>query len=228
MKIFTLIIVLTAPIYCFTARGTECSQEMVPTKDALFTYSNEANTYFSNAEYVIALEKYQEVIRYIQENNLSEPSHLLQAICGSMFCFDLLNQDAFAKNAFDELIHEVSLLNEDIEDIDWFKQSPIYPQFQKNCTLCTVSIEKIGLPEATPEEACQLQCNGYAVAAAYACSRVPNAAVQFLCYGCIFGLEQLCLRCCKGQGFWENCVKGLRRLFHDPEHPDNPAPHPYE
>jgi hypothetical protein len=213
---------------CLAAQQVEYAQEMAHAKTALFTYSEEANTYFSKAEYAITLERYEKVIQYIQENHLSDPSCLLQAICGSMFCYDLLNQDSFAKAAFDELVCEVALLNESIEEIDWFKQSLIYPQFQKNSKRYSVSIEKIGLPEASSEENCQLQCNGYAVAAAYACSRVPSPAISFLCYGCIFGLEQVCLRCCKGQGFWENCVKGLRRLFNDPEHPENPASHPYE
>lgn len=84
------------------------------------------------------------------------------------------------------------------------------------------------MTDMTPEEYCQLQCRAYAVAAAYACGRVPLPALQFLCIGCIFGLEELCSRCCTGSGFWENCVTGLRRLFHDPEHPENPRPHPYE
>lgn len=181
--------------------------------------------YFSKQEYVRALEGYQKVIPYIRESRLSDPSNLLQAICGSMFCYDLLDQELFAKAAFDELVYEVALLNERVEEIGWFRKSPIYSYFEKNPQRY---IQKTELPETSPEEHCQTQCNGYALAAAFACSRVPHPAVQFVCYGCIFGLEQLCLRCCKGKGFWENCVKGLRRLHHDPEHPENPAPHPFE
>lgn len=91
-----------------------------------------------------------------------------------------------------------------------------------------VTNQTLDIPPATPEENCQMQCNGYAIAAGFACSRVPNSIIQALCIGCIFGLEQICVRCCKGEGFWENCVKSLRRLYHDPEHPNNPAPHPFE
>ena len=178
--------------------------QATPIQKLLFAYNEEANIHFSRSEYVIALEKYQKVVQYIQDNRLSDPSNLLEAMCGSMFCYDLLGQDSFAKAAFDELVYEVALLNEEIEDVGWFKQSRIYPRFKQNPDRYAVSIEKIGLPDATPEDNCQFQCNGYAVAAAYACGRVPNAAIQFACFGCIFGLEQLCLRCCKGEGFWEN------------------------
>ncbi len=159
MKIyaFPILIGLTC---CLAAQQVEYAQEMARVKKALFTYSEEANSHFSKGEYAIALERYEKVIQYIQENHLSDPSCLLQAICGSMFCYDLLNQDLFAKVAFNELVYEVALLNERIEDIDWFKRSPIYQQFQKNPKRYAVSIEKIGFPEATPEETCQLQCNG--------------------------------------------------------------------
>src|SRR5690349_13339506 len=105
MKIFILVI-LIGLTYCLNAQQIDHTQEIALTTNALFVYSEEANMHFSNAEYAMALEKYQKVIRYIQENNLSDPSCLLQAICGSMFCYDLLNQDSFAKAAFNELVHE--------------------------------------------------------------------------------------------------------------------------
>jgi hypothetical protein len=151
-------------------------------KQTLLTYSEEANMHFSKKEYTRALEEYQKVIRYIQENRLSDPSNLLQAICGSMFCYDLLDQEPFAKAAFDELVYEVALLNERIDEIDWFRESPIYPHFVKNPNRY---IQKTGLPETTPEEDCQIQCNGYALAAAFACGRLALPAVQFICYGCL-------------------------------------------
>lgn len=203
-------------------------EEIRSSDQVLLIYNDEADILFLKKEYASALEKYQKVIQFLQDNELSDPSNLLYALCGSFFCYDILQQDSFAQEAFNELVYEVGLLNEKIEEIRWFNQSQIYPFFKQNPDRYNLRVEKIGLPNMTPEENCQMQCNGYAVAAAYACSKVVHPALQFACYGCIFGLEQLCMQCCKGEGFWTNCVKGLRRLFHDPEHPDNPAPHPYE
>lgn len=222
-------IIFTVFVSLLHAQQTEFLQAVDSSiEDVLLVYNEKADMHFYRGEYLTSLENYQKVICYLKSNGLSDPSNLLQALCGSMFCYDLLNQYEFAKAAFDELVYEVALLNEKIEEIDWFRHSLIYPKFIQNSNRYDVRIEKIGLPEMTPEESCQLQCNGYAVAAGFACGKVPNLAVQFICYGCIFGLEQVCVRCCKGKGFWENCVKGLRRLFHDPQHPENPAPHPYE
>lgn len=227
MKILMLTLLMGLSSFLSAWQIAEENEVDSSVKEILLTYNEKANMHFSRGEYKIALENYQKVVHYLQENGLSDPSNLISAMCGSMFCFDLLNQNQFAKAAFDELVYEVALLNKKVEEIDWFKHSPVYYKFTQNPNRY-VRIEKVGLSETTPEEDCQLQCNGYAVAAAFACGRVPHPAIQFACFGCIFGLEQLCLRCCKGQGFWENCVKALRRLFHDPDHPENPAPHPYE
>lgn len=200
-------------------------------QDPIFLYCpslKTADQNFHEKDYAMALENYQKVIAYLRENNLSDPSDLLNAICGSMFCYDLLCQEPFAKAAFDELVYEVALLEGKVETVNWFRESPVYPKYKNRLSRHPVRIKTIDLPEMSAEENCEFQCDGYAFAASWACSKVPVLAVQAVCYGCIFGLNQLCSRCCKGDGFWENCVKGLRRLFHDPNHPKNPAPHPYE
>ncbi len=228
MKALVIALLMGLTLSLFAQQVEPWQETGSSTNDVLLIYNEEANLFFSKREYATALENYQKVISFLRDNQLSDPSILLQAMCGKMFCYDMLNQEPFAKAAFEELVDEVAALNERVEEIDWFKQSRVYPEFQQNPNRYALKIEKVGLLDDTPEENCQLQCNGYAVAAAYACGKVPNPAIQFVCYGCIFGLEQLCVRCCRGAGFWENCVKGLRKLYHDPEHPDNPAPHPYE
>lgn len=79
-----------------SARQIEISQEaeFSHTK-APIAYNKRADIHFSKREYAIALENYQKVIHYIQNNGLSDPSNLPQAMCGSMFCYDLLQQDSF-------------------------------------------------------------------------------------------------------------------------------------
>ncbi len=197
-------------------------------KLAYIVFHEQGELNFEKQNYKEALKNYNDVICYLRKNDMSDPSRLLNAICGSMYCYAILNEDRFAKEAFEELVHEVSVLREKVEDIDWFQASSIYPIYIQKSNRYGPEVQSVDLPDMTSEEYCQLQCNGYSLAAAFACGKVPHIAVQAICYGCIFGLEQLCIRCCKGDGFWENCVKGLRRLFYDPTHPKNPAPHPYE
>ncbi len=190
--------------------------------------NEQANFEFSSKRYVESLNNYEKVVRHLEHHNLTDPSLLLNAICGSMFCYEMLDQNEFAKRAFDELVYQVGLLGEEVEEIDWYQKSCLYEELKEFSDRPNLRFQRCSMSDMTPEENCQLQCRAYAVAAAYACGRVPHPAIQFLCLGCIFGLEELCSRCCTGEGFWENCVKGLRRLFHDPEHPQNPSPHPYE
>jgi hypothetical protein len=192
-----------------------------------FSYNERGNISFANGDYIAALYDYQAAVRYVETNQIDDPSNLLRGICGSMFCYEFLNNDDASREEFHRLTQYVHFLGDEVDRIDWFRNSPVYNAYREKRHLRN-SIITVDLPEMTKEEHCQLQCDGYAVAAGYACSRVPNPAVQFVCVGCIFGLQQLCTRCCMGKGFWENCVKGLRRLFHDPEHPENPAPHPNE
>jgi tetratricopeptide (TPR) repeat protein len=201
-------------------------------------YAQRADLYFAQKRFEDALADYQVVI--LQADSEGEVSNKLVGICGSLFCFELLHEDELAKATFDCLVSEVDKLGKEIENVEWLRNNFVYQYYKenirgkkekckcKNNEKNDLRNQTLDIPSMTPEESCQLQCNGYAVAAGYACSRVPNAAVQFVCYGSIFGLEQACLRCCKGAGFWENCVKPLRRLFHDPDHPENPASHPYE
>lgn len=191
-------------------------------------YSERGNLHFAKKNYQAALSDYQKAIEFIQKNQLNDASNLLQGMCGSLFCYEFLNEEQSSKNQFDELVYHVALHGDKIDNIDWFRNSTVYPVYKENRKLNPPRIQKIDLPPLTAEESCQLQCDGYAVAAAYACQRVPDVRIQCLCYGCIFGLERLCSRCCLGDGFWKNCVQGLRRLFHDPEHPQKPAQHPFE
>lgn len=140
----------------------------------------------------------------------------------------LLNDEESAKEKFDELVYHVALLRNELDTIDWLRDSPVYALFKEEQVSNRERILLAGLPEMTPQEYCEFQSAGYAVAASSACLKVPNLALAAACAGCIWGLEQVCSMCCKGEGFWVNCVKPLRRLFHDPEHPDNPKPHPFE
>jgi hypothetical protein len=192
--------------------------------DILSFYEQDADLNFAEQNYETALVRYQAVIDHLKEAQISNPSKLLKAICGSMFCYDLLNQETFARRVFDELVDEVALLGNEIEEIVWFRKCPIYDSYMAH----QLSLQLAAIPQDTPEENCQFQCNGYALAAAFACGKIAYPPIQVGCYGCLFALEQLCIRCCKGAGFWENCVKPLRRIFYDPEHYQNPAPHPYE
>ncbi|MBS0620426.1 MAG: hypothetical protein JSS61_03095 [Verrucomicrobia bacterium] len=196
--------------------------------DLLSFYVDRGDLNFREREYRRALEDYLMVTTLIEDNQIDRPSHLIQGICGSMFCYQCLDDDEAAQLQFSKLLCHISLLGEDLEKIEWIRNSPVYSNFKENQSHSNEQTFLTELPAMTKEEACELQNAGYAVAAATACARVPHPAISYLCAGCIFGLEQICVRCCKGQGFWENCVKGLRRLFHDPEHPKNPAPHPFE
>ena len=183
---------------------------------------------FAKKDYLAALGDYQAAISCIEDNQINDPSNLINGICGSLLCYELLDEKEAAAKEFSKLAYHVALMDDEIENIDWFRNSPIYPLYKENRRLQKEKMQTVALPEMSPEEFCEYQCNAYAIAAGYACSRVPHPAIQFLCVSCIFGLQSVCVRCCKGQGFWENCVRGIRRLFHDPDHPENPAPHPYE
>lgn len=207
---------------------TSCSQDRhLSGKKLLSMYIHRGDLNFAKKNYREALKDYQKTISYIEDHNLCEPSDFLEGICGCLFCYQCLEEDESAKQVFDKLVYQVALLQDTIEDIDWFRNSPVYPIYKKNHQ-SRERKQLVSLPEMTPQEYCEFQCAGYAVAASSACLKVPNLAIAAICGGCIWGLQQLCSRCCKGDGFWENCVRPLRRLFHDPEHPNNPAPHPYE
>lgn len=191
-------------------------------------YRKRADLKFAWRDYQAALKDYQKIVFQNENSSFFEPSHLLYGICGSMFSYQCLDENELAEQEFNKLVYHVALMGEEIEKVDWIKESPIYIAYLKNHKRIKSPIFLTNLPEMTPEEFCQFQCAGYAIAASSACLKVPNVAIAALCGGCIWGLEQLCSRCCKGEGFWKNCVKPLRRLFHDPSHPENPAPHPYE
>lgn len=202
--------------------------ELYPAKKILSLYNERADLHFTRKNYHAALRDYQKVIAYIEDAELFEPADSIGGICGSLFCYQCLDDDESAKKEFSRLTRYLALYGEEIETVNWIRNSPIYSSYKNNHKNYKERIISLSLPEMTPEEFCSFQCAGYAVAASSACLKVPNLAVAALCGGCIWGLEQLCSKCCKGEGFWENCVKPLRRLFHDPEHPSNPAPHPFE
>ncbi len=209
------------------------------TDDILTLYNQRGDLFFAQKRYAEALNDYQRVLSYINTSSLKDASNRLRSICGCLFCYEFLNESAMAETTFAYLVNEVAFMGSEINDVEWLRESVVYKYYvaniqgkRKKCT-CEKDAKKVhnqtmDAPPMTAEESCILQCNAYAVAVTFACSRVPIPAVQFLCVGCVFGLEQACVRCCKGDGFWENCVKPLRRLFHDPDHPENPAPHPFE
>lgn len=93
-------------------------EEELPHRAILLAYNEEADLHFARREYAIALENYQRVISFLEDNELSEPAALLEAMCGQMFCYDMLDQEPFAKAAFEELAYEVATLNEKIEEVD--------------------------------------------------------------------------------------------------------------
>jgi hypothetical protein len=200
----------------------------IPIQKFLSMHVQRADLYFANKNYQAALKDYQKVVSYIEDGHLFEPADFLEGICGCLFCYLCLEKDELAKREFDKLIYHVALIGDEVETIGWFKNGPVYPFYKKKYNNSQETPQLVDLPELTTEEFCGEQCTGYALAASFACARVPNVAIAALCAGCIWGLQQLCARCCKGVGFWENCVKPLRRLYHDPEHPKNPAPHPFE
>lgn len=197
-------------------------------KESLFVlYNLRGDLLFSRGDYNLALQDYHNVTSDLENDILIFPSEFLKGLCGSLFCNLCLGNDAVAESEFERLVYVTAVLRTKIETIDWIRNSPVYPRYKNQSYLADLTL-KIDLPPLSEQENCEFQCAGYGVAAAYACSKVPVPSIQFLCAGCIFALENFCFRCCKGAGFWENCVKPLRRLFHDPEHPENPAPHPYE
>lgn len=225
------------------------TKESEGSSDVLTLYNDRGDLFFARKQYLRALKDYQIVLARVQNKTWDDKSNLLRGICGSMFCNNFLNKDMASKVAFQHLVEEVAAIENELHNIEWIRTNPVYlyrtriekEKIEGSCKKCGEKSELVvhqainmreprsrAELEPTREENCVLQCNGYAVAAYYACSRVPMAAVQFLCVGCIFGLEQVCIRCCKGAGFWENCVKSLRRLYHDPDHPNDPAPHPFE
>lgn len=213
-----------------------------PLNSDLSVYIDRGDAYFAEKEFLSALNDYQFVISEIKDTKPSNKHNLLIALAESMFCYLFLNDDLSSQREFDRLVNELELLRENEEAFEWIenyiysnsclnyallkKPKHLYPESYNN--IQAITNQTRDLPDATPEEHCQSQCLGYAFAASIACSKVPNIFIQALCAGAILGLEQICARCCKGKGFWENCVKPLRRLYHDPEHYDNPAPHPYE
>jgi hypothetical protein len=191
-------------------------------------YSERASLYCSKKNYLAALNDYKTLITVIEQFDITDDSNLLDGICGSMFCYQCLEEEESAKQEFIKLVYHVAMLGDEIESVSWIQNSPVYTTLKEKNRQTGAKKPLAKLPDMTPEEFCELQCGGYAVAASFACLKVPIPSIAVLCGGCVWGLEQLCERCCKGEGFWENCVKPLRRLFHDPEHPNNPAPHPYE
>lgn len=80
--------------------------------------NEQANLEFCSKKYTDSLNNYERTIQHLKINNLTDPSVLLNAICGSMFCYDMLNQNEFAKRTFDELVYQVGLLGQEIENID--------------------------------------------------------------------------------------------------------------
>lgn len=212
---------------------TQLIELMEPTSDPQIfqLYNERGDLYFAIQDYSSALKDFQKIPIKTNHTSWEETSEILRAICGRMFSSEYLNQDKEAEREFDDLVHAVTPIRNDLDNIPWLKGNPILIAHKKlksskkePCKDC----EKYMQLNSGAQENCQMQCSGYAVGASWACSRVPNPAIQFLCVGCIWGLERACNWCCKGDGFWENCVKPLRRLLHDPEHPENPAPHPFE
>ena len=198
-------------------------------------YNLRGDLFFAIRDYQNALKDFQKIPVNIENATIDETSEILKAACGRMFSFDSLDNDLAAENEFKSLVQSIVPVKHQLEQIDWIRDCSLSNHSlslkkSEDCVPCASykdSYQAVSKSSAEVES-CQTQCTGYAVGASWACSRVPVPAIQFLCVGAIFGLERTCHWCCKDEGFWERCVKPLRRLLHDPEHPQNPAPHPYE
>lgn len=213
------------------------SKEADQDENVLSLYNERGDLFFAKKQFSEALMDYQTVVSRVKKG---DNSNLLKGICGKLFCYLFLNEDQLAEEEFNYLVDEVALIGNDIENIEWIKNSPVHHYYKENiegkrkkpCECKKMNQLFINqtqeIPADSPQEHCTTQYNGFAVACYVACSRVGNPFIQGICIGCIFGLEQVCMRCCKGDGFWKNCITPLRRLYHDPAHPESPAPHPYE
>ena len=92
-------------------------------------YNERGDLYFDDKKYKEALKDYQKVISYIEDNQLSAPSDFLKGICGSLFCYQCLDDDQSAKDTFNKLVSVVYELGDGIERVDWFQNGPVYPSY---------------------------------------------------------------------------------------------------
>ena len=102
-----------------------------PAKKLLSMYSERADLHFARKNFHAALRDYQKMISYIEEANVNEPSDLLGGVCGCLFCYQCLDEEESAKQEFNKLIYYVASLGEEIETVDWFRNSPVYPIYKE-------------------------------------------------------------------------------------------------
>jgi tetratricopeptide (TPR) repeat protein len=203
-------------------------------KERIILHGNRGILHLAIENYQEALSDFKKIPYSFDTDDWEQKSEILSGLCGRILALYVMNIENELNEEIAKLAYTIISMQNELHNITWLKENPMC---QKNINHLHAKIFKqksdarlqlIDFSNVTPEESCVLQCQAYGVAAAWACNRIPNPAIQLACIGSIFGLEKVCCKCCEGEGFWKNCVNPLRRLFHDPEHPKNPAPHPYE
>lgn len=94
-------------------------------------YNERADLNFIKKDFHEALKDYTKALQYIDNNQLSDPSNQLKGICGSLFCYQNLDNDDAAHAEFIKLAYCTAMFNDELENIAWIKNSPFFRLIKK-------------------------------------------------------------------------------------------------
>ena len=110
--------------YSIEIEGAENNESAV-----LDDLTNSGDGFFEKGQYVDALETYSVVVSQAKSTTLKDKSNLLRAICGSLLSYGCLNEEQLAVNSFNKLVEMTNLFNDDLDNIGWIKNSPVYAHY---------------------------------------------------------------------------------------------------